>query len=49
MPPNGARAEPADRNKHDGHQGKEECRLDQKASPLNLSMRKLKSYGMKAI
>jgi hypothetical protein len=48
MPPNGARAEPADRNNHDGHQGEEERSLE-KSMPLNLSMWELKSYGMKAI
>jgi len=49
MPASGARAEPADRNKHDGHQGEEERRLDEKASPFNLSMRELESDRMKAI
>ena len=49
MPPNGARAEPADKNEHDGHKGEEGLRLAEKASPLNVSERELESYGMKAI
>ena len=33
MPPNGARAEPADRNEHDGHKGEEELRLAKESIP----------------
>jgi hypothetical protein len=36
MSPKGARAKPADRNNHNGHQGEEENRLDENGTPARL-------------